>query len=1616
MRTRTSSSAGIRTQSRVERTHRRRRSRDLGQICATHGVQEGELLRAAFGLLVATHRGTEEVRIAIGCAGVLCEVSVCVMSVRPDEPLVELATTWWVERPKSSGPNAAAFLDALAFPAFEFSSHRANPRQGLGLTALPFSLGCAVSGTTDWIEIEFWDRNASWSPLELEALADQYVSLLDSWLERPTATAAELIQRLPPLRFELVIASDFPVESLVPALAHWGEEIRVPLSVDGVRLGDLPIREPRGAIPAPPVSGAAVLLAQPEEWLNLRRECRDFCPVAPARRPVSLARLPNGAPVYEKNPNETTQMYDEIFGHQSYMQNGIRIVDGATIVDVGANIGLFSLFAHHQAERVRIHAVEPVVEVAADLESNLDLYGIDAVVHRLALDASAGTRALTHYPGSTQQSGFFADKKADSEVVETYARHQARGQWADSSAEDDADEASRRSLESLIETRLDAEQRTVETRTLSDLIDEQGLEQIDLLKIDVERAELDILRGIHSKHWPSIQQIALEVHDIEGRVEAVESLLGQKGFSVRVAADPLFEGTELFMVCARRPDYAVGQILAETAARGEALVAAATAWAEHSPHPVYAAVVSPTDEEAARDRNAVLCDRLRAIVGVRVMEMEPVKHGLASLLQPGGSRYSEPRAALATDIMRKATWEIRTEAKAIAVDADGVLWDGICGELGPRNVVFTESALDLHRYLQEQRGSGRLLMLCSKNNLADVEAVFAAHPESALQLTDFSAVRVNWSSKAENLLKMCEELSVAADSVVFVDDSPAERQEMAMLLPEVTVVGLTEDPRDFVDCLRSTWVLDVRDGTAEDALRASFIESDSERRVVADTAASFPAYLEALGLDVRISKATPSEADRLSQLSKRTNQFNLRLARRSPADMRHRVSTAISLSVHVEDRFGPYGLVGFLSASRRAGFLEVEDFLLSCRALGRNVEWAMLQALGRAAKEHRSGFVRLRALRGERNEPIHQFLASIVQHRGGKVAEGAVVVPAAELEAIDWRRVDPRPPEAAGASREPVAQGSSVRRYRWPAPARHERLAAELFRTRTGRPDLSVPYEPPGSVSESEVAKVWSAVLAIDDPGVHDDLVACGGDSLAAITICARLRRRLGVDVPLEKVLDNPTISGIAGQIDALGGFVEVAQGVAPPTSRPAQSLATHGQRRIWAAEQSLQHVNSQIIPLAYTIRGNLDVASLERALAAVTEAHDALRTVLIPSGDVLLREPSPSSFRLERCSVAAGAVDGPAAEVQEIGGRFFSERFDLSRDVMMRAMLMSESADRHVLLIAIHHSAADGWSTNLIEGQIGDAYLSTSLLPGSERLAYADYADWVAAKDDDDRVHAGLRELLARMPAADSMPGPDRRCTGSESVTPTFHRFDLDTGVRDRVQRLARRLGATQASVYLAAFQLVLAAQRRRDRSIVGCPVANRGEPGHDDIVGFLANIVPVASELDWSSTISDFLRQTGRRLFDALRCSDVPYGLLLAEWLGDPYRFDRTPFEALFTFQPISDRTLRLEGCSLTKIEPMKWPLPFELMLDVEDGPNGATALLRWDASIYDERSICSMIRSYPLVLRMVDLLEEHPLEVVRIAVERQMREAEAGALSEATRHRRARLDELKRGLLEP
>jgi len=300
--------------------------------------------------------------------------------------------------------------------------------------------------------------------------------------------------------------------------------------------------------------------------------------------------------------------------------------------------------------------------------------------------------------------------------------------------------------------------------------------------------------------------------------------------------------------------------------------------------------------------------------------------------------------------------------KCLVLDLDNTLWGGVIGDDGLDGIVLGEGSaageahLALQHYAKLLKERGVILAVCSKNDATVAEAAFRDHPEMVLRRSDIAAFLANWDDKALNLKAIAARLNIGIDSLVFVDDNPVERARVRQSLPMVAVPELPEDPAHYVRCLAEAGYFEAVAFTSEDRDRAQQYAANAERETLLGSAESMDEFLRGLNMSVLFGPFTAVDHARVVQLINKTNQFNTTTRRYVSEEIEYitNLADALTLQFRLLDRVGDNGLVSTMILRPTPGdedVLEIENWVMSCRVFGRQLEYEAMNIAVAAARE-----------------------------------------------------------------------------------------------------------------------------------------------------------------------------------------------------------------------------------------------------------------------------------------------------------------------------------------------------------------------------------------------------------------------------------------------------------------------------------------------------------------------------------------------------------------------------------------------------------------------------------------------------------------------------------------
>ncbi|AUX37708.1 MULTISPECIES: non-ribosomal peptide synthetase [Sorangium] len=505
----------------------------------------------------------------------------------------------------------------------------------------------------------------------------------------------------------------------------------------------------------------------------------------------------------------------------------------------------------------------------------------------------------------------------------------------------------------------------------------------------------------------------------------------------------------------------------------------------------------------------------------------------------------------------------------------------------------------------------------------------------------------------------------------------------------------------------------------------------------------------------------------------------------------------------------------------------------------------------------------------------------------------------------------------------------------------------------------------PRTVTEELLAGIWAEVLGVERVSAEASFFDLGGHSLQLTQILARVRRALGVEVPLRSLFETPTVAAQARAVEAARRQPEATP--APPlVAGPHQGPLplSFAQERLWFLAQLEPTAASYNVPAAVRLRGPLDADRLERCLEAVVRRHASLRTTFAEREgrpEAVVRASQP--VRIAIADLRALPEEAREAEARRSLDREAGRPFELTGGPLFRATLLRLGEREHVLLVVLHHIVSDGWSLNLLVGEVTELYAAeaegrAAALPPLP-VQYADYARWQRAWLDGpalDRQLAYWRRRLGAEPPVLRLP-TDRPRPAARSYRGARHAFALPRELSVKLVALARGQGVTSFMLLLAAFQALLARYSGQTDLCVGTPIAGRTRVEVEGLIGFFVNTLVLRADLGGDPRFTDLLAQAREEVLAAQAHQDLPFERLV-QALRPARDLGHTPlFQVMFSLQEAAPRARPIAGLELLPLEVDPGSAQFDLSLHMASAPEELSGAFEYSTDLFEERSIRRM-----------------------------------------------------------
>ena len=518
----------------------------------------------------------------------------------------------------------------------------------------------------------------------------------------------------------------------------------------------------------------------------------------------------------------------------------------------------------------------------------------------------------------------------------------------------------------------------------------------------------------------------------------------------------------------------------------------------------------------------------------------------------------------------------------------------------------------------------------------------------------------------------------------------------------------------------------------------------------------------------------------------------------------------------------------------------------------------------------------------------------------------------------------------------------------------------KIDRDRLPLPEVSssIPYRAATTETEFKLQQIWQELLGKSDIGMDADFFELGGHSLLAIRMISSVRATFGCDLSVRAIFERPTIAGLCEEISNLKLSNMPALKKLPRTCALPLSFA---QQRLWFIDQlegASPHYN---MPGGFRLKGHLALPAFKAAMNEIVRRHEILRTVYqAPNGiaqQVVKADLAPEFRLVDAASMDAG-LNNP--ELRQLIREDAEYAFDLTRDAMLRVVLVRLAEDEHLVLLNMHHIASDGWSVGIVIREFVALYQAFSegkvspLAPLS--LQYADFAQWQRTWFQGEVLEEEKhfwRETLQGLPRVHSLP-LDKPRPLRQQYRGRLYTTSLGLRPSQAIQAFCSQNQVTLFMFLETAFAAMLARFSGEADVVLGTPIAGRNHREVEPLIGFFVNSLVLRTQVGLSDTFSTLLAKNKQTILEAFSHQHIPFEMLVEELNPDRSLSHSPLFQIMFSLQTEEDSQASLPGFSILPLEQEHLTIRFDLELSVRNTAHGLSMGWFYNVSLFEQAII--------------------------------------------------------------
>ncbi len=907
--------------------------------------------------------------------------------------------------------------------------------------------------------------------------------------------------------------------------------------------------------------------------------------------------------------------------------------------------------------------------------------------------------------------------------------------------------------------------------------------------------------------------------------------------------------------------------------------------------------------------------------------------------------------------------------KVIVTDCDNTLWNGVCGE---GDVQVDLASQETQKFLLAMKKKGFLLCIASKNEEEDVWKVFLQNQDMILQKDDFTAWHINWNPKYQSMLSFAEELNLAVDSFIFMDDNITECVEMLKKLPQIFTLFMPSAAEKRRALLHNIWAFDKLGIQEDDKYRGQYYKDENNRKSLRQFYNNDDSYLQSLQLKVDIHETLPVEGKRIIDLSMRVSQFT-----NQPGKMEFesgKSSGNYTWSIYLEDIVGSYGMIGGARFHiKQEKVLVVDRFFLSCRALDRNIEYFFLQSIMETFPH--VPYITIPYTKTNRNAPFLSYLEQLqmLQDKyvpfsqiADMILERCSMITKTKCGEMSPREAETVYNEIAESTQNTVAkidlpevylaalQGNCNEKY---LLAVNYIQNIPVMHVRNGASDVC-------HIEDDIFAalqQMWVDIIGSGDFSQTDTFFMAGGTSIQAAILTGRINDRFGSRLLLSDILIHNTLESQSALIRKSINEVDSASAENAVRQLPDEVPLLAYQNGIYISHN---HYPDSLVynhPIVYCFKTPLDRERLDKAVTALINKYDILRlSIHVDGSEIVQRIQSNLPFTIQY-------YNWPEVGMQTIGKELVKliEPFDLSQTPLFRMRIIEIDKAQTVLFFDIHHIIMDGISLQVLIEEF-ERYYNGGI---AEQQGFP-FRKYVLEKNDliaspmhkkafdywDNQLADS--ELFTKLPYGSSTVQAKASIQAGLTV-----KSGLTSEEMQKIKEIALAHNTTVFSFFMAAFGVLISTVSRKDTVCIGTPLQMRDQIETERSVGFYINSLPIKVAVQSVPNFVSLLQQVSNTVADAIKHKNYCQGITSKN-------SDRQLYNIMLVYHDFGNRPLTLNGSTGEQVELKNGFSEFDLSLIVANHTEGVTLEIEYKSSVLEYAEARMLMNCYTTLIRQLCL----------------------------------------------